>query len=106
MRGTMQNSIRHNLSTNKWFVKCERDMVHEPGYSAMWTVDTTSKGGELFPLEHSSHIIQADDRIWQAQRRSVSDSVEARKAVRCSLLARRLRKGSFLTHELLLLQLQ
>lgn len=51
-------------------------------------------------------LFGADDRVLQAQRRNASDLVEARKVVRCSLPARRLKRGSSLIHGLSLLRLR
>ena len=71
----------------------------------MWTVDTSSKGGESFPSKCPIYIIQADSRILQVQRRNASDWVEARKVVRCSLPVRPLDGGSYLIHVSSLLRL-
>jgi hypothetical protein len=40
-----RDSIRYNLSSNRWFVKTKR-LLHQPGVGSLWKVDETSSGGE------------------------------------------------------------
>lgn len=42
--GKWRDSIRYNLSSNRWFVKTKRQL-HQPGVGNLWKVDENSLGG-------------------------------------------------------------